>query len=128
MLKHMDQVDVLIVEDDPGIRALYFDAISGAGMSVHVARNGEEGVRHSIEHKPRVILMDILLPDMSGHETVAEIRKDKWGKYAKIIFLTNLTDAEDVVKAVEQGSEDYVIKAHTEISELINKVRLALNT
>ncbi len=124
----MKTIDVLIVEDDENIRALYFDALSGAGLGVHTASTAKEGVEHALTHHPRVILMDIMLPDQSGHEAVSEIRKDAWGKNAKIIFLTNRTDAEDIVAAVEQGSEEYIIKAHTEIKELINLVRLSLNT
>lgn len=123
----MKQIDVLIIEDDESIRELYYDALSAGGMEAQKAATGEEGVKLALEKQPKVILMDIMLPDISGHEAVTKIRQDNWGKTAKIIFLTNRTDAEDVVIAIEQGSEDYIVKAHTEVKELVNRVRLALH-
>lgn len=124
----METIDVLIVEDDENIRLLYQDALTGADLKVHTAATATEGIEHALNHHPRVILMDIMLPDKSGHEAVAEIRKDDWGKKAKIIFLTNRTDAENIATAIEQGSEEYIIKAHTEIKDIINLVRLSMNT
>ncbi len=124
----MKKVDVLIVEDDESIRELYYDALTSGGMEALKAATGTDGVRLALENKPKVILMDIMMPDISGHEAVKKIRQDDWGKNAKIIFLTNRTDAESVVNAVEEGSEDYIIKAHTEIKDLVNRVRLAAST
>ncbi len=123
----MKKIDVLVVEDDESIRELYYDALVGGGMEVLKAATGSEGVKLAIEKQPLVILMDIMMPDISGHEAVKKIRQDAWGKKAKIIFLTNRTDAENIVNAVEEGSEDYIIKAHTEIKDLVNRVRLALH-
>ena len=123
----METIDVLIVEDDENIRTLYRDALRGAGLRVHTAKDAAEGVTHALAHHPKVILMDIMLPDTSGLEAVATLREDSWGKTAKVIYLTNRTDPESIFTAVEQGSEEYVVKAHTEIKELINLVRLASN-
>lgn len=120
--------DVLIVEDDENIRELYKAALSGAGLHVIVAENGKQGVEKALAEHPKVILMDIMMPEMNGHEAVREIRRDAWGKNAKIIFLTNMSDAEDVVRAIEEGSEEYIVKAHTEPSEVVNTVRVALYT
>jgi CheY-like chemotaxis protein len=118
---------VLIVEDEEPIRELYSDALEGVDLHVHKASNGGEGIELALKHHPDVILMDIIMPGMSGHKAVQEIRKDNWGKEAHIIFLTNMSDAEDVVKAVAQGSEEYIIKANTPIHDVINKVRTAMN-
>ena len=118
---------ILIVEDDEAIRELYHDALEAAELTTVLASTAAEGVALALERHPKVILMDISLPDQTGHEAVAAIRADDWGKTAKILFLTNRTDPEDVVQAIEQGSEDYIIKAHTEVKEVVNKVRLAMH-
>jgi len=123
----MKKISVLIVEDDADIRELYSDAVESVGLHVLKAADGSEGVKLALEHHPDVILMDIMMPVMNGHKAVNEIRKDSWGKTAKVVYLTNLSDAENVITAVSQGSEEYIIKANTSIKEIINKVRTAMN-
>ncbi len=77
------------------------------------------------EH-PDVILMDIMMPKLNGHEAVQKIREDAWGQHAKIIFLTSQSAAENVVHAVESGSEAYIVKPHTSLAEIVVKVREVL--
>lgn len=120
--------DVLIVEDDGSIRELYKTALQQAGLHVMIAENGAIGVIKALQEHPKVILMDIMMPEMNGHDAVAKIREDAWGKTAKIIFLTNMSDAEDITKAVEQRSDEYIVKAHAEPSEVVNMVRMAIHT
>jgi CheY-like chemotaxis protein len=67
-----------------------------------------------------------MMPGMDGHETIKKIRSDSWGKTAKIIYLTNLSEPENVAKAFAQKPEEYIIKAHTDVKEVVNKVRTAL--
>ena len=63
---------------------------------------------------------------IGGHEAVNKIRKDAWGKTAKVVYLTNMTDAENVVHAVNQGSDDYIIKANLTSKEVVNHVRMVM--
>ena len=124
----MTKTTILVVEDDENIRDLYGTALQNAGLAVLSAATATEGVTLALEHHPAVILMDIMLPDMSGHEAVEKIRNDRWGKDAKIIFLTNMSDAADVAQAVAAGSTEYIIKVHTTPKEVVNMVRTASNT
>ncbi len=123
---HMTNSTVLVVEDDESIRDLYSDALTHAGITVLKAKNGLEGVALALEHHPNAILMDIIMPDMDGHEAVKKIRLDPWGRHAKVIYLTNMSDAENVFLAVEHGSEEYIIKSNTPVKEVVNQVRTAL--
>lgn len=122
----MKQTTVLIVEDDNSIRELYADAFSNVKIDVLKASNGEEGVALALEHHPDAILMDIMMPIMGGHAAVHIIRKDSWGKTAKVIYLTNMSDAENVVHAVEQGSDEYIIKANLSPKEVVNHTRMVM--
>ncbi len=124
--QRMKKPTVLIVEDDAMIRKLYADAFELAGLTVLQAENGEEGVALALAEHPDAILMDIMMPVMNGHEAVAKIRRDAWGKSAKIIFLTNMSDAENVVHAVEAGSDEYIIKANASVKEVVNQTRMAM--
>ncbi len=121
-----DTQSVLIIEDDKNIRDMYTDALLGAHFTVYKAENGEEGITLALSHHPKVILVDIIMPGINGHQVVNEIRKDSWGKNANIIYLTNMSDAENVVQAVAQKPEEYIIKSNISIKELINTVRTAL--
>ncbi len=123
----MHKATVLIVEDDQNIREMYRDAFTHAGINVLTAANGQEGVDLALAHHPNAILMDIMMPIMNGHVAVSHIRKDAWGKHAKVVFLTNMSDAENVVHAIEEGSEEYIIKANTSIKEVVNQVRMAMS-
>lgn len=122
----MNKPTVLIVEDDTDIRGLYADAFTAAGIIVLTATNGAEGVELALEHHPDAILMDIMMPVMGGHEAMNKIRKDTWGKNAKVVYLTNMSDAENIVHAVEQGSDEYIIKANLTPREVVNHVRMAM--
>ncbi len=122
----MKAATVLIVEDDKDIRDLYSEAFRIAGITVLTATNGSEGVTAALKHHPDAILMDIMMPIMGGHEAMNKIRRDSWGKDAKVVYLTNMDDAENIMHAVEQGSDEYIIKANMTPKEVVNQVRMAM--
>lgn len=122
----MTNTTVLIVEDDENILDIYATAFTQVGIEVLKAKNGLEGVELALKHHPDAILMDIMMPIMHGHKAVEKIRLDTWGRDAKIIFLTNMSDAENVFLAVEQDSEEYIIKSNTPVKELVNQTRMAM--
>jgi DNA-binding response OmpR family regulator len=119
---------ILIVEDDKNIRELYAMALVNAGMEVKMAENGQQGVTMALEHHPAVILLDIDMPLMNGHEAAEQIRFDAWGKTVPIIFLTNHSDAMNVAHAHMLKPDDYIIKANEPLKDIVNKVRLAMHT
>ena len=122
----MAKPSILIVEDDENIRTLYELAFLNAKMNVYTAKNGAEGVLSAFKHHPDAILIDIMMPILNGHDAVNKIRSDPWGKKVTIVYLTNMSDAENVVHAVKQGSSEYIIKANMAPKEVVNKVRMAM--
>lgn len=124
----MSKPRILIVEDNESILELYATAFINSGIEVLKTNNGKEGVELALVHHPDAILMDIVMPGMNGHEAVEKIRLDAWGRDAKIVFLTNMSSAENVVRAVEAGSDEYIIKANTDVKEIVNKVRTVINS
>ena len=119
---------VLLVEDDQTIRELYATAFINAGLEVSMAEDGAQGVAMALELKPAVILLDIDMPVMNGHEGAEKIRHDAWGKTVPIIFLTNHSDAANVAHAHMLKPDDYIVKANTSIKDIINQVRLAMHS
>lgn len=124
----MTDATVLIADDDEMIREMYVAAFTAAGIHVLSATNGKECVEQALKHHPNAILVDIMMPEMDGHQAVSKIRLDPWGKNAKIVFLSNLSDAENVVHAVAEGSEKYIVKANTTVKEVINLVRSVMHS
>lgn len=122
----MEPKTILLIEDDQNIRELYAEALTVAGMTVIAAQTGEAGIKIALERHPALILMDIALPNMDGHAAVRKIREDAWGRHAKVIYLTNYSEPANVVEAVSQKAEDYIVKANTPIKEIVNKVRTAM--
>jgi len=123
----MDQATVLIVEDDASIQALYKDAFEFSGLTVIIANNGQEGVALALANHPDLILADLMMPEMNGHQMMEKIRLDSWGRKAKVIFLTNFSDPETVFHSIKLKPEEFIVKAHTEVKEVVNKVRTAIH-
>ena len=118
---------ILIVEDEkPLIHALH-DKLQREGFEILQAQNGKDGLALALEKHPDLILLDIIMPIMDGVTMLRELRKDEWGKFARVIMLTNLTDAEKTEEALRTGASDYLIKADWKLEDLINKIRGTLH-
>lgn len=122
----MKNATILTAEDQSDLREAICDALRNAGFHTLAAKDGNEAVALALKEHPDVILMDIMMPGQNGHEAVRKIRDDVWGKDAKIIYLTSLSDAENVVRAVEGGSDAYIVKPHATLTEIVQKVREVL--
>jgi len=114
---------ILIIEDEPDIREAMAEAIADAGFTVLTAENGQVGFDTAIAEKPDVILLDIVMPVLDGHATLKKLRQDPWGQHVKVIMLTSMDDVHNVGTAHEQNITDYLIKPHSSLAEIVNKVR-----
>ncbi len=117
---------ILLAEDDQALRELYAMALIKAGFEIVMAENGEQAASFALLKHPDLILLDIDMPHMNGHQAAEKIRNDTWGKTARIIFLTNHSDPSNIAHAVMQRPEEYIVKAHTPVAEVINQVRTAV--
>lgn len=127
MINEEKEKKILIVEDETPLRNALGDKLNRAGFSVLEARNGEEGLEVATREHPDLILLDVVMPVMSGMAMFKQLRQDAWGKSAKVIMLTNLNDADNIAGAMEQGSYDYFIKSDWKIEDIVQKVKERLN-
>lgn len=118
---------VLIVDDEADIRAAMAEAISEAGYKVITASNGEVGLATALENKPDLILLDLMMPVMDGHQLMEKLRQDPWGKKVKVIVLSSKDDVVNIAGSHEGKIEDYIIKSNASLSEIVTKVRLVLH-
>lgn len=103
-------VRVLIVEDEAAIREMVDMALGAAGYEVHQAESGEEGFSILNEHVPDLILLDWMLPGMSGIDFAKRIKKDPLCSGIPIIMLTARGEEEDKVRGLDSGADDFVTK------------------
>jgi two-component system response regulator MtrA len=113
---------VLVVDDDPALAEMLSIVLRGDGFDTAVVRDGARAVEAFRESHPDLILLDLMLPGMSGLEVCKEIRQESG---VPIIMLTAKTDTVDVVLGLEAGADDYVVKPFKP-KELIARIRARL--
>lgn len=123
---NMEQKKVLVIEDEPDIREAIVEALSETNIITYSAENGQQGLRVALEEKPDMILLDLVMPIMDGHEFLKQLRLDPWGRSAKVITLTSMDDVNSIASAHKGDIEDYIIKSHNSLKEILSKVRLSL--
>lgn len=118
----MSKADILIIDDEPQIRKLLEITLESNDYKVIHAENAKKGILLAANHTPEAIILDLSLPDKSGHEVLKELRI--W--YNKsIIILSVLNQEEDIVKALDNGATDYLTKPFRN-AELMARIRASL--
>lgn len=123
MTKHnpIDQNIALVVDDDPDSLGMVSSALEENGMTVIVARSGKTAIELVERIDPDVILLDAMMPEMDGFETCRNLKAGPNATTAPVVFMTGLTDAEDVVRGLKSGGVDYITKPFV-IDELIARI------
>ena len=113
---------VLVVDDEEDIRRLVSFNLGDAGFKVEAVENGAEALLAAIRIKPSVVVLDLMLPDISGMEVCRRLRADESVADAAILMLTARGDEYDRVLGFEVGADDYVVKPFS-VRELVMRVR-----
>lgn len=104
------QPPVLIVEDEDDVVDLVRYHLTKAGFTVLIAKDGPSGLRMALEHRPDVIVLDLMLPGMDGHEICRTLKANEQTAQTGIIMLTAKGGTKDRVRGFETGADDYVPK------------------
>ena len=123
----MNIARILVVDDSPTQRNIYHDILTNAGYTVEIATNGMEGLGAAIKTQPDVIITDISMPEMSGIEMVAKLKKNEKTMYIPVICASaTFQDLETKMKALlEAGAEEYFYMPQDK-QELLAKVAVML--
>ncbi|HCI05253.1 MAG: Response regulator receiver protein [Parcubacteria group bacterium GW2011_GWC1_45_9] len=114
---------VLIIEDDVFLQKAYDVKFEKEGIELLIASDGDQALAMLAKDPPDLILLDIMLPGISGFDVLEQIRKnDRW-KSVPVLILSNLGQAEDIEKGKKLGVKEYIIKANAKINEVIELVR-----
>lgn len=118
----MTKGEILIIDDEPQIRKLLKISLESNDYKVVEAATGMEGINLAANHTPELIILDIGLPDKSGHEVLLELRS--W--YEKSIIMLSVQNSEgDIVKALDNGASDYLSKPFR-TGELLARIRSSI--
>ena len=118
----MNKSEILIIDDEPQIRKLLEINLTSNNYKVWQAETAKEGIIMAANHPPELILLDIGLPDKSGHEVLKELRL--WYNKA-IIILSVINSEKDIVNALDNGATDYLTKPFRN-AELLARIRSAI--
>ena len=118
-------VKILIIEDEAAIREMVAMALGRAGYEVFQAESGEEGFSLLNEHVPDLILLDWMLPGMSGIDFARRIGKDPLSSNIPIIMLTARGEEEDKIRGLDVGADDFVTKPFSP-RELVSRIKAVL--
>ncbi len=116
---------LLVIEDEPSQVELLRYNLTKQGFDVRIAMDGDEGVEAAREDPPDLILLDWMLPNLSGIEVCRQLRRDRATREVPIIMLTARSEERDKVRGLDVGADDYVTKPYS-VKELIARVRAAL--
>lgn len=111
---------VLIIEDEYFISELYVRALKKAGYEVVLAIDGKDGLDKALSDAFDIILLDIMVPTMTGTEILERLRLNTSPVHAKVIIITNLEQSEETKEKIEQQADGYIIKAEITPKQLVN--------
>lgn len=117
------QIKILVVEDEPSLIFTLRDTLESEGYQVIVSEDGEQAVELVEEHKPDLMILDIMLPGKSGYDICKEIRGKKYT--FPIIMLTAKDQEIDKVKGLNLGADDYLTKPFG-VKELLARIQARL--
>jgi len=122
-----EQIKILIAEDSPtqAIQLKYI--LNSHGYSASVAENGVKALEMIRAEKPSLVLSDVVMPEMDGYEMCREIKNDEALKDIPVILLTSLSEPQDVIKGLESGADNFIMKPYEE-DYLISRIRDVLAT
>lgn len=118
----MNKAEILIIDDEPQIRKLLEITLESNNYKVIQAETGKSGIILAANRPPELILLDLSLPDMSGHDVLKQLKN--W--YSKsVIILSVISDESDIVYALDNGATDYLTKPFRS-AELLARIRSAI--
>lgn len=122
-----EKTKILLVEDDSFLLGLYATKFELDGFKVMMAEDGEKAIRVALKERPDIILLDIILPKLSGFEVLKRLKQEPTTAKIPVILLTNLSQRNEIEQGLKMGAEDYLIKAHFMPSEVVEKIKKVLN-
>lgn len=114
---------ILLVEDDDALANVYVTRLQAEGFDVRRVANGEDALATAISYKPDLVLLDVMMPKVSGFDVLDILRNTPETANLKIIMLTALSQESDKQRAEALGVDDYLVKSQVVIADVIDRIR-----
>jgi DNA-binding response OmpR family regulator len=114
---------ILLVEDDDALAAVYETRLQAEGFDTHRVPNGEDALASALQYKPDLILLDVMMPKVSGFDVLDILRNTTETADIKIIMLTALSQESDKERAKNLGVNDYLVKSQVVIADVVERIK-----
>lgn len=123
----MKEVPALIIDDDIWMQRILSKIVEGFGFTPYIAQNGFEGVALAVEKRPKIIFLDIMMPELSGHLTLKILKQIRLTKDVPVVMISALSDTENLGIAVKIGAAGFICKPFTRAT-ILDKLRNILGS
>jgi DNA-binding response OmpR family regulator len=117
---------ILLVEDDVALSAVYKSRLELEGFEIREVNNGEDALSAAIDFHPELILLDAMMPKISGFDVLDILRNTPETGNIKIIMLTALSQPKDKERAEGLGVDDYLVKSQVVIGDVVDRIKYHL--
>lgn len=114
---------ILLVEDDTALAAVYKSRLELEGFEIREVNNGEEALSAAIQFKPDLVLLDAMMPKISGFDVLDILRNTAETANIRVIMLTALSQPKDKERAESLGVDDYLVKSQVVIGDVVERIR-----
>lgn len=123
MSKIFEGKKILWVEDDIFLSGLIGQRLGELGATLFGANDGNKAIEIAKAEKPDIMLLDILLPGISGFDVLKTLKEDPATKNIKILIISNLSQQSDIEKSKELGANGYLVKATVSLDEIVEEIK-----
>lgn len=114
---------ILLVEDDETLANVYKTRLHAEGFDLRRVPNGEDALAAALDYKPDLILLDVMMPKVSGFDVLDILRNTPETTNTKIIMLTALSQDADRKRAEDMGVDDYLVKSQVVIADVVERIK-----
>ncbi len=114
---------ILLVEDDDNLASVYTTRLQAEGFNVRRVPNGEDALASALQFKPDLILLDVMMPKVSGFDVLDILRNTPETATIKVIMLTALSQDTDKERAKSLGVDDYLVKSQVVIADVVERIK-----
>ena len=117
---------ILLVEDDTALAAVYKSRLELEGFEIREVNNGEEALSSALDFKPDLVLLDAMMPKISGFDVLDILRNTPETTNIRVIMLTALSQPKDKERAESLGVDDYLVKSQVVIGDVVDRIKYHL--
>jgi DNA-binding response OmpR family regulator len=118
---------ILLVEDDDALANVYMIRLEAEGFDIRRVANGEDALAAAQDYRPDLIILDVMMPKVSGFDVLDILRNTPQTANIKVIMLTALSQESDRQRAEQLGADDYLVKSQVVIADVVDHIKQQLS-